>query len=125
MKRSRGAEEDLDSDYLRAGFDYSTEHDTAPRLTSKYTELDCAVEDDEDTIAMRCSLPPHGDALSFKSYDEYETHYNKSHVNRCLECRRNFPTDHLLSVHIEEYHDPLVLVQREKGEHTVSSTISI
>ncbi|RSL51999.1 hypothetical protein CEP54_011121 [Fusarium duplospermum] len=71
---------------------------------------------------MRCNLPPHREALAFKTYDEYEVHYNKSHTNRCLECRKNFPSEHLLNVHIEECHDPLVTVKREKGEHTVSSS---
>lgn len=71
---------------------------------------------------MRCNLPPHREPLAFKTYDEYEVHYNKSHTNRCLECRKNFPSEHLLNVHIEECHDPLVTVKREKGEHTVSSS---
>ncbi|KAJ4262199.1 hypothetical protein NW757_000464 [Fusarium falciforme] len=69
---------------------------------------------------MRCNLPPHREPLAFKTYDEYEVHYNKSHTNRCLECRKNFPSEHLLNVHIEECHDPLVTVKREKGEHTYS-----
>ncbi|KAM5351544.1 hypothetical protein ACJ41O_004267 [Fusarium nematophilum] len=69
---------------------------------------------------MRCTLPPHREHLAFKSYDEYEVHYQKSHTNRCLECHKNFPSEHLLNVHIEEYHDPLVSVKREKGEHTYS-----
>jgi len=41
-------------------------------------------------------------------------------VNRCLECRRNFPTEHFLNLHIEENHDALVSVRRERGEKTVS-----
>ncbi|KAJ6446363.1 zinc finger domain-containing protein [Purpureocillium lavendulum] len=67
---------------------------------------------------MRCSLPPHKSAISFGSYGEYEAHYHQFHTNRCLECNKNFPSDHLLSVHIEEWHDPLVKVRRDKGEHT-------
>lgn len=70
---------------------------------------------------MICSLPPHPQTISFSSYEEYEVHYNKSHVNRCLECRRNFPTDHFLNLHIEENHDALVSVKRERGEKTVCS----
>ncbi|QYT01150.1 C2H2-type domain-containing protein [Trichoderma simmonsii] len=69
---------------------------------------------------MRCSLPPHKEPLGFRLYSDYETHYHNFHTNRCIECRKNFPTDHLLSIHIEECHDPLARVAREKGEHTYS-----
>ncbi|CAM1505574.1 Fc.00g112110.m01.CDS01 [Cosmosporella sp. VM-42] len=121
MKRSREPEHYLDSDSHRADANHSTDSNVAIRHVTKITELDTsAVEDEEDSVAMRCSLPPHREVLIFKSYDEYESHYNKSHMNRCLECRKNFPTEHLLGVHIEECHDPLVLVKREKGEHTYS-----
>lgn len=69
---------------------------------------------------MRCSLPPHRDVLSFKSYAEYESHHNKTHMNRCVECAKNFPSEHLLNIHIEECHDAFAAVRREKGEHTYS-----
>ncbi|KAJ4268486.1 hypothetical protein NW762_002549 [Fusarium torreyae] len=108
MKRSRELEEELDS---------NSEPEVQPSLRPVYkvTQLDSAIDDQEDTIAMRCNLPPHKEPLAFRSYDEYEVHYNKSHTNRCLECRKNFPSQHLLNVHIEEYHDPLVTVKREHG----------
>ncbi|KIM94950.1 hypothetical protein OIDMADRAFT_21229 [Oidiodendron maius Zn] len=69
---------------------------------------------------MRCSLPPHHQTLLFSSYEEYEVHYNKTHVNRCIECRKNFPTEHFLNLHIEENHDALISVKRERGEKTYS-----
>lgn len=65
-------------------------------------------------------MPPHKEPLCFKTYGEYEAHYNKAHTNRCVECRRNFPSEHLLGVHIEDCHDAIVAVLREKGEHTYS-----
>ncbi|CRG87106.1 hypothetical protein PISL3812_04121 [Talaromyces islandicus] len=65
-----------------------------------------------------CSLPPHRETIDFASYDEYETHYLQTHVNRCSECGRNFPTLHFLSIHIEENHDPLILARRDRGEKT-------
>ncbi|KAF4991077.1 hypothetical protein FDECE_14162 [Fusarium decemcellulare] len=114
MKRSRELQEELDSDSETASSQPSI------RPVSKVTQLDSAIDDDQDTFAMRCTLPPHREPLAFKTYDEYEVHYNKSHTNRCLECRKNFPSQHLLNVHIEEYHDPLAIVKREKGEHTYS-----
>ncbi|KAK7425371.1 hypothetical protein QQZ08_008157 [Neonectria magnoliae] len=121
MKRSRELEDELDSDSL--GADTGPSSTVSLRPVAKVTHLDSAIEDEDDqehAVTMRCSLPPHREPLSFNSYDEYEVHYSKTHTNRCLECRKNFPTEHLLGVHIEECHDPLVLVQREKGEHTFS-----
>lgn len=67
---------------------------------------------------MRCSLPPHRGTLTFATYEEYDVHYAKTHVNRCLECRKNFPTEHFLNLHIEENHDSLVSVRRDRGERT-------
>jgi hypothetical protein len=74
---------------------------------------------------MQCSLPPHRETISFASYDEYEVHYAKFHVNRCTECGKNFPTGHFLSLHIEESHDPLMQARKEKGEKTVSNAIDL
>lgn len=87
---------------------------------AKLVGLDQDSHDDHVVLVeMKCSLPPHRDTLIFNSYSEYEAHYNKDHMNRCHECHKNFPSAHLLNVHIEEFHDPLVIIRREKGEHTV------
>ncbi|PLB33833.1 uncharacterized protein BDW47DRAFT_113299 [Aspergillus candidus] len=67
---------------------------------------------------MRCSLPPHRETLTFPSYEDYEVHYRQTHVNRCVECGKNFPTDRFLDLHIEENHDPLIAAKRERGEKT-------
>ncbi|KAL6232146.1 hypothetical protein BDW75DRAFT_25746 [Aspergillus navahoensis] len=67
---------------------------------------------------MRCSLPPHRERVSFSSYDDYEVHYQQAHVNRCTQCGRNFPTGLFLNLHIEENHDSLVAVRRDRGEKT-------
>jgi len=68
---------------------------------------------------MQCSLPPHSrQTISFATYEEYETHYNKTHVNRCLECGKNFPTEHFLSLHLAENHNPLAEVLKARGERT-------
>jgi len=67
---------------------------------------------------MRCSLPPHREGIPFNSYDDYEVHYNKAHVNRCVECRKNFPTNYFLSLHQAENHDPLAEVLKDRGERT-------
>lgn len=116
MKRSREHEDYLDSD------SEASQPEVSLRPVSKYTELDPTAErngQEPDAAAMRCSLPPHKEPLSFRSYDEYESHYQKCHAHRCLECRKNFPSEHLLGIHIEECHDPLIVIKRDRGEHTV------
>lgn len=82
----------------------------------KIVELDS--ENSTDTMAMTCCLPPH-EPLVFSTYGEYESHYYSTHTNRCHECGKNFPSDHMLNLHIEETHDSFVAVKRERGEKTV------
>ncbi|KEY69387.1 hypothetical protein S7711_05701 [Stachybotrys chartarum IBT 7711] len=123
MKRSRELDEEAspglqDSQYGHA--EGASVLDVATRPAAKITELDSAVCDPDNDVAMKCHLPPHKEPLTFKSYAEYESHYASFHTNRCLECRKNFPSQHLLGVHIEEFHDPLVVIRRDKGEHTYS-----
>ncbi|KAF3022383.1 hypothetical protein E8E14_001369 [Neopestalotiopsis sp. 37M] len=94
---------------------------TAAVRVSKITGLDdSSLNESLAVTVMTCSLPGHRELLSFTSYTEYETHYIKAHTNRCTECRKNFPSDHLLNLHIEECHDSFAAVLREKGEHTYS-----
>ncbi|TLS23199.1 uncharacterized protein PpBr36_05887 [Pyricularia pennisetigena] len=83
----------------------------------KIRELDCDGEGGAASL-FRCTLHPQ--PVVFRDYDDYHAHYNKQHVNRCHECRKNLPSDHLLSVHIEECHDAFLAARREKGEHTYS-----
>ncbi|KAL2379999.1 hypothetical protein RJZ90_004902 [Blastomyces dermatitidis] len=71
-----------------------------------------------DQEVMRCSLPPHREHISFSTYEDYEVHYAQAHSNRCLECGKNFPTTHFLTLHIEELHDPLIASRMERGEKT-------
>ena len=42
----------------------------------------------------------------FRVYS-YEAHYSSFHRNTCLECRRTFPSNFLLDLHILENHDVL------------------
>ncbi|RFU80328.1 hypothetical protein TARUN_1876 [Trichoderma arundinaceum] len=120
MKRSREPEEHLEFDPQQEDSHSPADSEADLRPVSKIAGLDSAAEDEDNEFVMRCSLPPHKEPLGFRFYSDYETHYHKFHSNRCIECRKNFPTDHLLSVHIEECHDPLARVAREKGEHTYS-----
>ncbi|CCU79586.1 unnamed protein product [Blumeria hordei] len=83
--------------------------------SSKFVQLDSEIKLNTFT-AMSCSLPPHSQTFTFNSYSEYEVHYAKVHTNRCLECRRNFPTEYFLTLHIEENHDPLFSIKKERGD---------
>jgi len=87
--------------------------------TSKIIHLDSGSGEAHPIAEMRCSLPPHRQIITFTSFEEYDVHYAKTHTNRCVECRKNFPTEHFLNLHIEENHDSLVSVRRERGEKTV------
>lgn len=87
-----------------------------PAHSSKYLQV---TPERSRAAVMKCSLPPHHETLAFSTFEEFEIHYSKFHANRCSECRRNFPTEHFLGLHIEENHDPLNEARRAKGEKTV------
>jgi len=128
MKRTREPEEELlptQQEVVNRSINGPNDRKTVasnngdtPRA-AKITELDLS-EYNSRGMSMVCALPPHREHLVFASYDEYETHYREQHTNRCLECQKNFPTAHLLNVHIEEMHDSFAMVKRERGEKTVS-----
>ncbi|KAI1812035.1 hypothetical protein GGS20DRAFT_559732 [Poronia punctata] len=123
MKRSREPEEEYPANVDGSSDDRrleEEEEEEEARPATKITELDESAVDTSSDIAMRCSLPPHREVWSFSTYGDYEAHYNKSHTNRCAECHKNFPSEHLLNVHLEDCHDAFAAVRREKGEHTYS-----
>lgn len=83
---------------------------------------DSGEEDEEGreqvgSTTMSCLL--HRERIDFPTYNAYEAHYAKEHLNRCIECRRNFPSPRYLSLHGDEWHNPFVAVKRDRGEHTV------
>ncbi|KAI8952369.1 hypothetical protein F4801DRAFT_589020 [Xylaria longipes] len=118
MKRSREPEEEYPQD--NTGLSDGLRLEEVPQPATKITEFDESAVDTSLEIAMRCSLPPHREVLSFTTYGDYEAHYSKTHTNRCAECYKNFPSEHLLNVHFEDCHDVFAAVKREKGEHTYS-----
>lgn len=125
MKRSREVEEESSAGRDAASDQASPRIVDADDRSAKFAELEPSVDGQAGDVAMKCFLPPHREALTFKSYDEYEAHYIKAHTNRCIECGRNLPSEHLLNVHHEECHDSIAAVRRERGEHTVSHPISV
>ncbi|KAL8772664.1 MAG: hypothetical protein Q9209_002325 [Squamulea sp. 1 TL-2023] len=70
------------------------------------------------SVAMKCSLAPHSETITFATFEEFEVHYAQKHSNRCSECHRNFPTEHFLGLHITENHDPLVAARKAREEKT-------
>lgn len=73
---------------------------------------------DEDipmAAAMKCRLPPH-EPMPFSTHEAYEIHYRKEHLNRCVGCRKNFPSDHYLLLHQAENHDPINEARKARGE---------
>lgn len=84
---------------------------------TKYASLEPESSDKSSSTAMRCLLPPHK-PLSFSTYNEYESHYQQAHTNRCDDCKSNFPSSFYLELHIMENHDPLVATRRDRGEKT-------
>ncbi|KAG9879657.1 hypothetical protein KCU98_g21176, partial [Aureobasidium melanogenum] len=99
--------------------DISATDDSAPHNVQppgKYTHLDASTSHTANT-AITCTLPPH-QPIKFTTYNDYEVHYLKAHSFRCIECAKNFPTEHFLSLHIAESHDPLNRVKQDRGEKT-------
>ncbi|CAH1793006.1 unnamed protein product [Owenia fusiformis] len=43
----------------------------------------------------------------FDTLVSYELHYNSCHRNVCQECKRSFPSNHLLDIHLLEWHNAL------------------
>lgn len=86
----------------------------------KLVHLDADSAVSEQPAVMKCLLPPH-EPLAFASFQEYDVHYQKTHMNRCSECQKNFPDHHILHLHIAENHDPFNAAKRERGEQTVGT----
>lgn len=117
MKRSREPEEDCEPSL-------TTGQNVAIVPVSKFVGLDADDSHSDSTSDIKCSLPGHGPGLPFATYQDYESHYHKAHSNRCLDCRKNFPSSHILNLHIREFHDALTELQKEKGDHIVSGCFS-
>lgn len=113
MKRSREPEEDPDPSS-------ADQQDVAIVRVSKIVGLDADNSNGNPIPEMKCSLPGHTPGLAFASYQDYESHYIKAHTNRCLDCRKNFPSSHILDLHIDEFHNVLTELKKERGEATLA-----
>lgn len=68
---------------------------------------------------ITCVLPPtcHSSPSIFYSLPEFESHYNNFHSIVCLECQKSFPSQHILNLHITEFHDPFSSLRKERGHN--------
>ncbi|KAF2084051.1 hypothetical protein K490DRAFT_50103 [Saccharata proteae CBS 121410] len=111
----------IDNILSRASSTPATSIPTITEPSSKYTHLDESPSINQDpstqSTTMHCQLPGHP-ALTFPTYTDYAIHYQQTHVNRCTSCHKNFPSNHYLSLHIAENHDPFLQIRKERGEKT-------
>ncbi|OAD65144.1 C2H2-type zinc finger transcription factor, partial [Phycomyces blakesleeanus NRRL 1555(-)] len=57
-----------------------------------------------------------GHPLMLPSIYAYELHYEAKHLNTCSVCEKVFPSSHWLQLHLDEFHDVLKKIQKERGE---------
>ncbi|XP_050416243.1 zinc finger protein 511 [Patella vulgata] len=81
--------------------------DKACHQGSKIIPIDNANSDDyiEKIPIFPCSITGCGEV--FDNISRYESHYNTLHRNICTVCRRVFPSNYLLEIHLQEWHDAM------------------
>lgn len=57
----------------------------------------------------------------FPTITAYEDHYESRHTHVCFACQKIFPGAEWLKLHLDEIHDTLLLLKKERGEKIVSS----
>ncbi|KAK6203412.1 uncharacterized protein RJT21DRAFT_82439 [Scheffersomyces amazonensis] len=71
------------------------------------------VEDD----GCVCNIPPcHLNPILFKDYLAYESHITTNHTFICQQCHRRFPSNSILTLHIDENHNPFLKIKQERGD---------
>ncbi|PVH99656.1 hypothetical protein DM02DRAFT_614818 [Periconia macrospinosa] len=93
-----------------------------PSVDTKIIHLDAHTAISDCQAVMICSLPPHP-PLEFAAVDDYEVHYQQTHLHRCSECFSNFPDEHFLHLHISENHDPFRKAKADQGEKTYACLV--
>lgn len=71
-----------------------------------------------------CALPSccsrQGVPAEFPSVTAYELHYETRHRNVCAACGKVFPGHHWLQLHLDECHNVLIQMRKDRGEKVVS-----
>ncbi|KAF9122745.1 hypothetical protein BGX30_001803 [Mortierella sp. GBA39] len=70
------------------------------------------------TAAQACHHGSCHGEKTFSSAAMYEHHFETNHRHICQTCKKAFPGEKWLILHIREIHDVLVRIQRERGERT-------
>lgn len=72
---------------------------------------------DLETGQLVCRMPPcYNKPKIFGDYPSYELHMINFHTHICQKCKKRFPSQIILDIHIEENHDPFFALKRERGE---------
>ncbi|KAI5968594.1 hypothetical protein CANMA_002339 [Candida margitis] len=65
-----------------------------------------------DTSPTRCPFC----STVIYGYNGFQNHFLTFHEYQCLTCDKVFPSRHILDLHIDEYHNPFLKLQLERGE---------
>lgn len=84
------------------------------QLAAKYLPLDTQNIVVPRQVELPCGVG--GCSQVFTCLQTYESHYNSCHRNTCSQCRRVFPSAHLLDVHILESHDVMFKLLAQKQD---------
>ncbi|KAI8343094.1 hypothetical protein BC941DRAFT_508545 [Chlamydoabsidia padenii] len=103
-------------------------------LRAYWLERDAATETDVNMIRQEantlstsfqsrpifCELPSciqrHGGPVSFPTLVAYEAHYEAQHRNHCSICHLSFPGAHWLELHLDEQHNVLNQIRKDRGD---------
>lgn len=69
-----------------------------------------------DSLSISCDTCH----IQFPSVVAYQHHYEAVHRNVCSSCHKVFPGASWLQLHLDEFHDVLLQMKKEKGEKIVS-----
>ncbi|XP_013783515.1 zinc finger protein 511-like isoform X2 [Limulus polyphemus] len=88
-------------------------------ITGRDSRKQCMLELDKEEFLhksykeFRCGEG--GCQANFNNIQSYESHYNSIHRHVCSKCKKSFPSDHLLSIHITEVHSSFFLSAAKKS----------
>lgn len=80
----------------------------------------------EGVTAFTCTLPPTcspSQPTKFSTSDSLSAHYQSHHAHVCSAagCRKMFPSEIFLDLHLNEWHNPMNQVRLERGDKIVGS----
>lgn len=58
--------------------------------------------------------------IEFPDVLAYELHYEAVHRNVCSVCHKIFPGEEWLQLHLDEFHDVILQMKKDRGEKIVS-----